>query len=229
MRKTIFAVLLVLCMSIAGLTVASADEMKMHYFLDIPFEGTTVENINDLLLEKECPGFVKNPKVWSGTVESFQFLGYDCYVQFDFHGREDMSRVSISPNAEVWGKGEEYRTLVQGYVQNFIDLDAKLTEMFGEPDARYFRSGNGKYEFPNSSSVFGPKDGVWEEAEMMNVFDSDDWCFRAYSQWGNVVMELWSNAGREYPKGFTCMLHVRYHEKTGENKLKFIEYPGKLK
>ena len=116
----------------------------MHYFLDIPFEGTTVENINELLIEKECHGFVKNPKVWSGTVDSFEYLGFDFYVQFDFHGKDNMSRVSISPNKEVWGKGEEYRELVRNYVHDFIDLDMKLTEMYGEPDVRCFKSGDGK-------------------------------------------------------------------------------------
>ena len=39
------ALLLVLCLGIAGMTGANADEV--HCFLDIPFEGTTVENINE--------------------------------------------------------------------------------------------------------------------------------------------------------------------------------------
>ena len=194
-------------------------------FLDIPFKGATVESINDLLVSKGCYGFVKNPKVWSGDVESFQYLGYDCSIQFDFHGKEDMSRVSIALNTEIWAQKDEFPALVEMYIQNFIDLDAKLSEMHGEPDVRWFKSGDGKYRFHDSRTAFGPMDGVWDEESMMQVFHNDDWCFRAYSVWGNVVMELGSNAGREYPNGFHCMLNVRYHEKTGDGKPKLIEYP----
>ena len=63
----------------------------------------------------------------------------------------------------------------------------------------------------------------------MQVFENDNGCFRAYSRWGNVVMELWSNAGREYPKGYNCMLHVRYYEKADVGNMKLVEYPGELK
>ena len=109
---------------------------------------------------KRGSGFRQKTKVWSGTVDSVQFLGYDCYVQFDFRGKENMSRVSIAPNAELRGKGEEYRKLVQMYVQYFIDLDAKLTEMYAETTLRYFKSGNNKYEYPDYSSAF-PSTREW--------------------------------------------------------------------
>ena len=228
MLKRMLAVILLLCTLFFGLYEAVA-ENDMHYFLDIPFEGTTVENISELLSEKDCQGFVKNPKVWSGTVESFEYLGYDSYIQFDFHGKENMSRVSVSPNTEVWGKDEAYRNLVQKNIQNFIDLDNQLTEMYGEPAVRWFTSGNDKYDFPDAKTAFYPPNGVWDEEHMMFVFENDAWCFRAYSQWGNVRMELWSNAGRVFPKGFSCTLHIRFFEEADTIGIKLIDYPAEMK
>lgn len=193
-----------------------------YRFLDISYEDMTVAEAR-ALLESHA---TEHPSGWV-----MDFHGYPMYVAVDNSDEQGrvIQRIRLNDAGEAWSDAEHYRDYTAQDVEIFVNLDKRLTELYGEPDRRYFGAGNGKYQL-NKGEWFMFPDGQWGEERLMEVFDRDDHLFRAFSVWNNVILELWVRGDWETQFGFCNLLSVQYngYEQTYTQDLLMVNYPPEL-
>lgn len=213
----LLAMLLALCLLPAcGLGETAREPYR---FMDISYEDMTVAEAQ-ALLESHA---VHQEHGWV-----MDFYGYPMYVNAD-NGDEQglvIQRIRLNDAGEAWSDEEHYRDYTARDVEIFMNLDKQLTELYGEPDRRYFGAGNGKYQL-NKGEWFMFPDGQWSEERLMAVFDRDDHIFRAFSVWNNVILELWTRGDWETQFGYCNILNVNYYaeEQKSLRDLIIIDYP----
>lgn len=179
---SIVSVLIILSCAGSGLA-ENGDEL--HLYQGIPFEGTTREVVEHILLEETSPLFeVLTNGVWGDDSKiGIADFGYEWNLQVDFRGKVGIGRILLSSAQSARVAPEEfYESRLQSDLLQFIDVEGQLTDLYGEPDYRFFFTTNmKKYMFES---------GTWDIEQMMSVCEEYGE-FHSWSYWGNVVLGTW--------------------------------------
>lgn len=220
------ACLLVLLLALCLLPACGLGETyrEPYRFMDISYEDMTVA---------EAQAWLEAHTTEQSSGRVMDFHDYPMYVAVD-NGDEQgrvINRIRLNDAGEAWSDAEHYREYTAQDVKIFVHLDRELTKQYGEPDRRYFVSGNNKYQgkLPKGWLFMFP-DGQWTEERLMQVFDTDDQLLRAYSVWNNVVLELWVRGDWETQFGFCNLLSVQYYgyEQTYTQDMVMLDYPPEI-
>jgi hypothetical protein len=176
----------------------------IHQYLDIPFDNITTEGVDQIVLGK------------TGAIEKNEFgyylisdYGYDFKMQVDFNEELfSINRIFLSTIENGWGKDDEFRTLIERDVLQFMDMETQLIGQYGEPDWRGFMTVAENYSL-KGSTIFMFSDSTWNTDQMMQVCNKDKY-FIAYSTWGNVTLRLWVNWLEEYKRGYLTKLDLYF-------------------
>lgn len=198
----IIAVLLLFCMPAV---CASAENLAAPFlYCEIPFENVAHSQIAE-----------------NGMMVDFH--GYPMELLVDFvPNRNAISRILLSDSGEIFADEAGFRQMTFQDVEMFIDLDEKLSELYGEPDYRFFVCGEKGRLQGNERFMFG--DGQWSADGLMNVFDREERTFRAWTIWNNVQLELWVRGFRRTESGFSNLLTVSYFPKAQEYDITLVDY-----
>ena len=212
----ILSALLALCL----LPACALAERQPYPFMEISYEDMTVT---------EAQAWLEAHASQQGDKHLMDFYGYPMLVEAQMKVDEvSIERIVLTDAGEPWSDAEHYRDYTSQDVEIFVHLDRELTKQYGEPDRRYFVSGDNKYQgkLPKGWRFMFP-DGHWTEERLMQVFDTDDQLFRACSVWNNVVLELWVRGDWETQFGFCNLLHVHYYgyEQMYTQDMAMVDYP----
>lgn len=215
----IFAALLALCL----LPACALAERQPYPFMEISYEDMTVT---------EAQAWLEAHATEQSSHWVMDFHGYPMFVEAQMKVDEvSIERILLNDAGEAWSDAEHYRDYTAEDVKIFVHLDRELTKQYGEPDRRFFVSGDNKYQgkLPKGWRFMFP-DGQWTEERLMEVFDTDDQLFRAYSVWNNVILELWVRGDWETQFGFCNLLSVQYYgyEQTFVQDLLMVDYPPEI-
>jgi len=191
-------------------SISHATEREPYLYLDIPFAELSFEELADLLLTKkqvilEQPYSTADASGLADFGHTFQFSAF-----YDSAGV--IERIVLTPEGEAFAAGEAFSQLVNQQILQFVDLDQQLTDLYGEPDIRFFWAGEGKYQM-TLHEAFMPANNEWSAEQLMKVFDNDR-ILRARSVWNNVILEFWPNGIKETPRGYLTKLTFTYENQT---------------
>lgn len=159
-----------------------------HLYQQIPMQGTTPDEVSQLLLEKTSAAFTLSDASWSGYAYGIEDFGYPWNLQLDFNENySGVERILLSSAQSARVAPDEFSERLSSDLQQFIDVETQLTALYGEPDARYFFI-TGQQDGKTHKYMF--QSGTWELNQMLNVCDESPW-FWAYSLWNNVMLKAW--------------------------------------
>lgn len=205
MKKCICGISLVVLLvlgSLGCIGYASAEPASTpHQYLSIPFAEATPEMVTKILLDQKGIAFETSSKTWSGKAHELDDFGYLFDLQFDFN--EDYmgtNRILLSSAQPARVPSNEFQDRLQSDLLQFLDMEAQLTALYGEPDWRFFHTNSANDDKKDTRYMF--QAGVWELATMMEVCEKNLF-FQSFSIWDNVVLQTWvdwakSNTSGEY-------------------------------
>ena len=218
MKKTIYLLVLlvaiVLCLLVSEAFAENRSEP--YHFLDIPYGRYSYAEISKLLSEKYGYILENNPVL--------DLCGYPMVLGIDIIDNT-VDRITLRDAEDPWASEEEFRDLTQQDVDLFVALDQNLTKLYGEPDYRYFASGDKRYPKMPQNTFFMFGDGQWSQEALMHLFDHDDRTFRTWSIWNNVVLELWVRGFQKTQFGYCNILRVYYYPEKQIRHIELIDYP----
>ncbi len=180
-------VLLLVCLSSTGFGTAQ-DAGGLHLYQGIPMEGTTPDTVSQILLENLNAVFEVSEVVWSGKAYDIKDSGYEWNLQADFDENYiGINRILLNSAQPARMSADEFPARVQSDFLQFLDVEARLTALYGEPDSRYFYT---VHDPDGKTRKYMLQGGVWALEPMLNVCEQDHW-FWAYSLWGNVLLKAW--------------------------------------
>ncbi|MEG1776623.1 MAG: hypothetical protein RR367_08950 [Clostridia bacterium] len=183
-------------------------EGALHLYQGIPFEATTREAVEEALLEKTDSPVQGSDSSASGKTEIFDF-GYPWTLQIDFEeANKGINRILLSSAQTARVALKDWPARLQSDLLQFIDVEGQLTNLYGEPDERFFfmESKKGNYMFPS---------GIWEIEQMLGVYQEYR-VFHSFSLWGNVVLQTWVDS-----------LNARYADKP-LSRVMLYYYPDRM-
>lgn len=194
----------------------------LHLYLDIPFSTFPVEELAQLLFEQKQAVLIQN----SSTAEAKGLQDFGSTFHFTAYYRSDdrVNRITLRPEDADFADEDQFNTLVEQDIQQFVELDQQLTALYGEPDIRFFWAGKDRYPM-TMSEAFMPANNKWSFEELMHVFENDR-VFRARSVWNNVILELWPDGIRKHPRGYLTKLTLSYENQIVDGPVKTLfPYP----
>ncbi len=192
MRKSVLS----LCLSIVIATAClfgtgyglAEDASGLYLYQGIPVKDTTPEIVSKILLEKKGVPFETSSVVWSGNAYGIEEFGYEWNLQLDFNENDiGMNRLLLSSAQSARVSPDDFRNRIQSDLGQFVDVESRLTALYGEPDNRFFYVAN--RQSGKSERVMFPS-GRWETEPMTSVCEKERW-FQSFSVWGNVVLQSW--------------------------------------
>lgn len=208
MRKKGLRVCLIVVFTVInllGIGCGLADnEGELHLYQGIPFEGSTREEVLQILLEKTGLLFdFANDSRIEGIVD----FGYEWSLQVDFKGKTGIDRILLSSAQTARVEPEEFYERVQSDLLQFIDVEGQLTALYGEPDCRFFITTSSKKKYMFQS-------GTWDMEQMMSVCEEYR-VFCSYSIWGNVALRTWIDSlNPRYAAKPLSRVMLYYHPKS---------------
>jgi hypothetical protein len=184
------AALPILCLPLAGFTEAT-NEPVVHQFLDLSFDTATPDDAEQAMLAKYDVG-------WDPAYEHYRLDGvmefdheFSMGMEFNLN-QVGITRIFMSPaHTNAWsGETEVFKGMLRRDIADFILLDSLITEQYGQPDLRFFRTDGAKYGVKGIvKAMFS--DGLWDAEQMMEICRADNGTM-AFAVWGNVVLEYWA-------------------------------------
>jgi len=213
-KAYLIAIALLLLMLVAA-AQAETNEQLIHFW-NLPFKNVTEKQVTQILKDQHDVLLEEYPVI--------DFYGYpmELFVNFAPDGHS-IERIYLADAEEPFASQEEFHNLSLRDVEIFVDLDKRFTEMYGEPDYRFFSSG--MYGMPyteNERTMFA--DGQWTEERLMHVFDQDDRMLRAFSIWNNVQLELWVRGDKPRGEEYSNVLSVSFFPEKQERDIVLVEY-----
>lgn len=193
---------------------------KCHHYLDIPYDNATPEIISTILAEEKNVEFLLHPNgVLTGEAIGVNEFGYAFKFTHDFNdqflGTYRISLTSAQPSSFSL---EDCAERIPGDLSQYIDMEAQLTALYGEPDRRFFTTSlmNGlkyiRFMFP---------DGRWSLEHMQAVCDAHQQ-LKACTVWGNVMLEIRVDLTQPYTEGvFYSYIKLYYYPSVDD--LSFVE------
>lgn len=211
-------ILIVIC-STCVVYVHAENGGVLYQYLDIPFDTATPELVDQIVLEKT--GSLEKNEYGNYLISDF---GYDFGMQVDFNeDYKSANRVFLGIIEDCWGRGDEFKALVERDIQEFIDIETQLIERYGEPDYQYFYTDGQVYDLPGLTK-FMFTDGEWDTDQMMEICEKDK-LLVAFSVWGNAELRLWVNWIRECKPGYLVKLDLYFEDQIYTSSPSIVEYP----
>jgi hypothetical protein len=197
----------------------------IHRYLDIPFDNiTTDEMLRVVMDDKGVSMDVQNNQL-SFRASGIEDYGYKWNMYVDFN--EDLTsinRISLSNAENGWGKDDEFRTLIERDILQFINVETQLIEKYGEPDVRFFYTDPSRYNLDGSTKFMFSSD-QWSIEEMLDVCEDDKYLV-AFSTWGNTKLCVWVDWMNEYTQGYLTRINLYFLSEANQNSsLSIVAYP----
>lgn len=207
MMKRGFALMLALLLSISTCAAGLAEGEALHLFLDIPFDVSISEFAQRV---EEATG-VQNgsiDSVGSYAVPELPYLGYPMRLYADQH-HPGIARVLLEcihsdrPTTEA-----AFWEAARPELEQFMDMEAQLTALWGEPDKRWFTIGPVTPQYMLA-------DGEWALEPLMRIGQENEGSLAVYSTWNNVSLSVMLSrlglTNRRYP--VVQRIQLAYHDK----------------
>lgn len=216
LSKCLCMLLALICAFSFCLTASAEDGGNLHHYLDIPYDSATPDMVANILAEQKGAEFLLHPSgVLSGSAGDVNEFGYLFKFTHDFNenflGTYRISLTSAQPSSF---SAEECAQRIPGDLAQYLDMEAQLTALYGEPDLRLFTTGlmNGKkyirFMFP---------DGRWSLKDMQTVCDTHQ-LLKAYTVWGNVTLQISIDLTQPYTEGiFYSYIKLYYYPTADED------------
>lgn len=228
MKKSIIGICMTLVLSLSFVTtfgIAQTENMpELHQYLDISFDNATPDEISKILQQKTGES---NPDE-SGSFQITDFgYSWDLHVDFNEDYRS-ANRIYLVRPGSGWGEGFEFEEKAQKDIAQFIDMEAQLTALYGEPDYRFFYTDVSKYNASYLTRFMFPS-GTWDAAQMMEVCKGDKYLV-ASSIWGNVELRVWVDWINKKKFGYLTKLSMFFYDDVVfQTPTTIVEYPPELK
>lgn len=226
--KSITGICISLLLLLTGIIPSGIAEMEnkgeLHQYLEIPFESATPDAVSQILQKETGEG---NPDQYGFyQITDFGYM-WDLHVDFD-EDQKSVNRVYLVRPESGWGESSEFEEKVQKDILQFIDMEAQLTVLYGEPDDRFFYTNVSKYN-ANYLTRFMFPSGKWDAVQMMDVCKGDRYLV-ASSVWGNVELRVWVDWVNKKKFGYLTKLNLFFFdEAVFQSPKTIVEYPPELK
>lgn len=125
--------------------IQAEESHEIHRFLDIPFDTSTPETVRQVLLEKE--GVQISIEAFETWIYGINEFGYPLCALFNFGSRGiGITRILLNSAQPARVEPDQFPLRFRSDMRQFIDMDAQLTALYGQPDIRYFE-GSSRYMF----------------------------------------------------------------------------------
>ena len=220
MRRLLMLLLSLLLLIPCSTSLAA--QREPYLYLDIPFSAISFEELADHLLAKkqvvlEQPYSTADASGLKEFGQTFLFSAY-----YDPNGA--INRIVLKPEGEAFASGKAFAELVKQQANQFVDLDAQLSALYGEPDIRYFWAGKDKHRM-TLYEAYMPDENDWTVEQLISVFENDR-VLRARSVWNNVILEFWPDGAKRTPRGYLTKLTLSYENRTIDGPIEILfRYP----
>ncbi len=214
-RKTAVILCLFLLVWMSALPAAGQETAQegrtMHQFLGLPFETATPHDVEAALLEAYGVSWIPNHEFYLS--DGITVFGHEFSFGIEFNPDQvGFVRLYLSPaHRNIWsGETEEFTQMLRRDIADFMLLDNLISEQYGPPDVRCFRTGGEKYN-AQGTVVAMFSGGEWDADRLMELFRTDNGNL-VYAVWGNVELQywvIWRDAG---PKKSKSCITLYYHD-----------------
>ncbi len=183
---------LLLCLPCTGYAETAAERV-LHPFLSLSFDTATADDVEQALLANYGVGW--DPGSTNHVHSGITAFGYEFALSVWFRANQEIGfdRVILSPaDRSIWGKGtEEFMAMLRRDIADFIALDGQICQEYGEPDWRFFRVNGEEYNpSKHNATEYMFADGLWNAEQMLSLCEKQK-SLRAFTAWGNVVLDYW--------------------------------------
>lgn len=206
-----------LMLTVCFVTAASAESLFLYH--DIPFSLTSSSEVEQALTE--LFGEVENGEFGGYRIHDF---GYDLLLRVSFRANGNgieslfLSRDGNSFKEDI----DSFRLLVQQDIDQILDMEHRLTQVYGEPSFRFFYTH--VKGFPALTRFMFPDDD-WNSERLMEVYESYQY-IEVYSVWNNIFLRLTSNGIDKAPRGYQSRIALKFNYKSDWKGVPDIkEYP----
>lgn len=126
-------------------------------------------------------------EVWDGTADGVLDFGHEWNLRLDFNKKDTrVNRILLSSAQSARVAPEEFQRRLHSDLLQFIHVEGQLTDLYGEPEYRFFLMTSRKEKYMFQS-------GAWDIQQMLSVCENYR-VFHSFSIRENVVLETWIDA-----------------------------------
>ena len=197
------------CVPLSGFAETTNGD-DLHLFLDLPFDTTTPDDVERALLEHYGVGW--DPNYTHYLLSGVTAFGHEFSFGIDFHPNEiGFERIVMHPaNRYIWSDNEEeFMGMLQRDITDYILLEKQISEVYGEPNLRFFRTDGAKYDMDGVVLAMY-SGGQWDADRMMEQIRADNGTL-SYTVWDNVLLQYWVIWRHKGPKKSKSCIDLRYY------------------
>lgn len=184
--------LLALCLALCLCCGAARAQETVILYHDIPFGAQRDEIVSQMRRLTGDDALAPESLFDSSSAYMTDELGLRWRLSFDCADvSAGLTRVTLElEGSAICRAGDdaqaaEMQRQAQALLRQMLEADRCLTELYGEPDCRYFP---GMYQGVSGMHMF--EDNQWHEKELLRLFRETGF-LRTFAQWRNVQLELW--------------------------------------
>lgn len=137
------------------------DDKGRFLYMDIPYENISTEDIERIINDK-FGEVIKNE--YGGYI--IADFGHELGLYIDRRAKSPgIERVLLHRPGEYFGTGEEFETMFNNDILMFVDIEAQLTERYGDPKLRFFNT----LGADKKNALFMFEGGLWDAKQIKDV------------------------------------------------------------
>ena len=195
-----------LMLTVCFVTAVSAESLFLYH--DIPFSLTSSSEVEQALTE--VFGEVENGEFGGYRIHDF---GYDLRLNVHFRANGNGIESLFLGSDGIHDFEEDidsFRLLVQRQLDQILDMENRITQVYGEPSFRFFYT---RIKGVPALTRFMFPDDDWNSERLMEVYEPIQY-IEVYSVWNNMMLWLTSNGIDKAPRGYHSRLQLRFKYKS---------------